>query len=127
MIDLCGGTCFILDHCGNYAAHYPNWKQWHDDIANIADHPNVNCKISGICKTVKPGENQVKELERAVKHCVSSFGTDRVMFGGDWPVCNNTSSFAGWVATVKGILHDWSQEDLKKLFHDNAVDFYKLT
>ena len=84
------------------------------------------CKVSGIIKTVKPGANPVTALKPIVLHVVKAFGSDRVMFGGDWPVCNLTSSFRGWVQTLNEILKDSSEADPKKLFHDNAVGFYGL-
>ena len=126
MADLCPDTRFILDHCGNATAHNPHHKQWAEDIAEFGKRKNVVCKISGIIKTVKPGANAAEELEPIVKHCIHSFGINRVMFGGDWPVCNNTSSFAGWVKALKWIVRDMSPQDQKKLFHDNAAAYYGL-
>jgi len=57
---------------------------------------------------------------------VERFGTDRVMFGGDWPVCNNTSSLRGWVETLQWIVRDMPEEDKRKLFAANAIKFYGL-
>ena len=48
------------------------------------------------------------------------------MFGGDWPVCNKTSTFKVWVETLRYILRDATAEDQRKLFHDNAARFYDL-
>ena len=54
------------------------------------------------------------------------FGPDRVMFGGDWPVCTLRSSFQRWVDALDTITADKSDGERKKLFHDNAVRFYGL-
>jgi L-fuconolactonase len=48
------------------------------------------------------------------------------MFGGDWPVCTLTATYAQWVAALKAIVAGWSDEDRRKLFHDNAARFYGL-
>jgi L-fuconolactonase len=46
------------------------------------------------------------------------------MFGGDWPVCNIRSGIVEWVAALKSIVSDWSLAERRKLFHDNAANFY---
>lgn len=126
LVDACPGTRFILDHCGNGAARNPNQKQWERDMLALADRPNIVCKVSGIIKTVKPGTDPAVELKPVVLHTIKAFGMDRVMFGGDWPVCNLTSSFRGWVQTLQAILKEFSPEEQQKIFHDNAVSFYGL-
>jgi L-fuconolactonase len=92
----------------------------------LAKRPNIVCKVSGIIKTVKPGRNKAEALAPVVLPTIEAFGIDRVMFGGDWPVCNLTSTFRGWVETLHQILKDSSEEDKRKLFHDNAEAFYGL-
>jgi L-fuconolactonase len=126
LVDACPDVRFILDHCGNGSARNPNRKQWERDISQLARRATVVCKISGIIKTVPPGLDPAVELEPVVAHCIEQFGPDRVMFGGDWPVCNLTSSFAGWVTCLKAIVHKSSAADQSRLFHDNAARFYRL-
>jgi predicted TIM-barrel fold metal-dependent hydrolase len=127
LVELCPKTRFILDHCGNASARNPNQAQWERDMARLGEKPNIVCKISGIIKTVKPSWNAGEELENIILHTIDSFGIKRVMFGGDWPVCNMTSSFRGWVDTVKWVLRNHSPEEQRCLFHDNAVAFYGLS
>lgn len=126
LADACPEAQFILDHCGNGAARNPDQEQWSRDIADLARRPNVVCKISGIIRTVKPVWDPVTELKPIVLHCLHSFGMDRVMFGGDWPVCNLGSSFAGWVACLQEIVRDLSAREQRQLFHDNAESLYRL-
>jgi predicted TIM-barrel fold metal-dependent hydrolase len=126
LVDKCPKTRFILDHCGNGAAGNPNQAQWERDMKELAKRPNIVCKVSGIVKTVKPGTNQVEALSPVVLPTLDAFGPDRVMFGGDWPVCNLASSFRGWVETLQAIVKDRPDDEKRKLFHDNAAAFYKL-
>ena len=93
----------------------------------LGKRKNIVCKVSGIIKTVHSDWSPEKELSHIVKYVCDSFGMDRVMFGGDWPVCNFTFDFKTWVETLHAILHDASEADKKKLFHDNAVKFYGLS
>lgn len=126
LAQLCPNTRFILDHCGNASARNPHQDQWERDIADFSQQSNVVCKVSGIIKTVHADWNAGKELEKIVLHVIECFGVERVMFGGDWPVCNNTSSFRGWVEALHWILRDMKEEDQRKIFHDNAASFYGL-
>ena len=130
LVDACPGTRFILDHCGNanvqWAANAPEREQWQHDIAQLAQRKHIVCKISGIIASAKPDVWKPDDLAPYVKHCIAEFGWDRVMFAGDWPVCTKTATFKQWVETLKTIVADATDEQKRKLFHDNAVKFYVL-
>ena len=69
----------------------------------------------------------MEQLAPIIKHVLAAFGPDRVMFGGDWPVCLlGASSYREWVETLREIVHDRPLEERRKLFHDNAVRVYGL-
>ena len=100
LVELCPETRFILDHCGNAdinaflpekergsepPSHDPD--QWRRDIEGLAQRKNIICKISGIVARAPAGNWSADILAPVVNHCLDSFGPDRVVFGGDWPVC----------------------------------------
>ncbi len=135
---LCPETQFILDHCGNAqpsafqttaaADEKPSHSaaQWKRDIEQLAACPNVACKISGVIASVLKGQDPVEMLSPIVNHCLDSFGPDRVVFGGDWPVCLLGGSFKDWVATLQTIIKDRPVGDQEKLWHKNAMTIYRL-
>jgi L-fuconolactonase len=121
---------FIIDHCGNrdvQATDEKSRRLWEDGMKACAAHDNVMCKISGIVATAPPKTWQPSDLEPAINFCLETFGPDRVFFGGDWPVCTKTATFKQWFEALTWILRDRSVEFRKKLLHDNAVKFYRLT
>ena len=61
-------------------------EAWKKDIAQLAKRKNLICKISGIVARVSK-QWTAEDLAPIVNHCLDSFGPDRVVFGGDWPVC----------------------------------------
>jgi predicted TIM-barrel fold metal-dependent hydrolase len=124
LIDACPQTRFILDHCGNANVQAKDRSQWERDIAAVAQRKQVVCKISGIVASAKPGAWTADDLAPIVNHTLNVFGPDRVMFGGDWPVCTLAATYKQWVEALKTIVHDRSEQDQRKLFHDNAVRFY---
>lgn len=127
LIGECPNTRFILDHLGNAplfdAKKFETWKK---DIAKLAERKNVVCKISGIVAQCKKGEWGPETLAPAINHGIEVFGWDRVMFGSDWPVCTLGATMAEWVNALKTIVKDRTEEQQKKLFHDNAKKFYGI-
>jgi len=137
LVDACPGTRFILDHCGNAdvkrfmaSRSEPAAQQyvanWRRHIEELARRKNVVCKISGIVASAPPEHWTADDLAPIVRHCMESFGPDRVMFGGDWPVCTRAATFRQWVAALWAIVRDRPEAANRKLFADNALGFYGL-
>lgn len=124
LVDACPDTRFVLDHCGN-----PDLKkrdQWKRDIAKLARRKNVVGKVSGVVASAEPGKWTADDLAPVVRHTLAVFGPDRVMFGSDWPVCLKTATIAQWLRALQQLVADRPHAEQRKLFHDNAVAFYRL-
>ena len=125
LVEACKGTQFILDHCGNGPVYAKDRTQWQRDMERLARLNNVVCKISGI--VVQARERwSADDLAPVINHSLTTFGPDRVMFAGDWPVCTMRATFRQWVEALHAITRNRSAEDNRKLFHDNAVRVYGL-
>lgn len=135
----CPGTRFVLDHCGNAApaAFLPESKRggkaavhdvavWRSDIEALAGCPNVICKISGVIAAAPEGVPFTESLAPIVNHCLDSFGPERVVFGGDWPVCLLGGSYRDWLQTLRTLIASRPLEHQQKLLHANARRFYRL-
>ncbi|HJZ56704.1 MAG TPA: amidohydrolase family protein [Gemmataceae bacterium] len=130
LIEQCPNTRFILDHCGNAnlkhtAAERDKWKK---DMAEIARRKNLVGKVSGfIASAPARGRWTLDDLAPVVNHTLEVFGPDRVMFGGDWPVCLlGVEKYTDWAGALMTLVKDRPEDQQKKLFHDNAVKFYGL-
>lgn len=122
-------TRFVLDHCGNLSVQNTDAAlrtAWERGVRELAALPNVVCKISGIIVTADPAKWQPADLASNINFCLDTFGEDRVMFAGDWPVCTLTAPFGGWLGALRTIVADRPEAFRRKLFHDNAVQFYGL-
>lgn len=130
LVDACPNTRFILDHCGNgKITHTPAERdRWKRDMTEIARRKNVVGKVSGfIASAPARGKWTLDDLAPIVNHTLDSFGPDRVMFGGDWPVCLlGVERYADWATALKTIVADRPDDQQRKLFHDNAVRFYGI-
>ncbi len=129
LVDQCPGTRFILDHCGNPQAKFTDeqWSAWKKNTAALAAKKNVMCKVSGfLANGWEKGKWKAEDIAPVVHHITETFGWDRVMFGGDWPVVLAAGSYADWLTALRQIIKDKPEADQKKLLHDNAVKFYRL-
>jgi len=126
LIDACPDTRFILDHCGNADVKSKDRSQWKKDIGEVAKRKNVVGKVSGIVASAPPGKWTADDLAPIINHTLEVFGPERVMFGGDWPVCTLAASYRQWVEALRSVVRDRKAAEQKKLFHDNAARFYRI-
>ena len=57
---------------------------------------------------------------------VELFGTDRIMFGSDWPVCLLSGSYEDMYGIVNDYFSTFSKEEQDNFFGLNAKRFYQL-
>jgi L-fuconolactonase len=126
LAEACPGTQFILDHCGNADVFAADLTPWKRDIAGLARKPNVSCKVSGIIASTKGRTWRPADLAPIVNHVMGEFGPDRVVFGGDWPVCTLGAPLAEWIQALRELVSQRSYDEQRKLFHDNAQRIYRL-
>lgn len=80
----------VLDHLGKpevgtAKAPVAPTMEWVRDLDDLARHPNVWCKLSGL-----PGEAggdwSAEQLHPFLDAAADAFGVERLMWGSDWPV-----------------------------------------
>ena len=129
LVDQCPGTRFILDHCGNPSGKFTKeqWDTWRRNMDEMAKRRHVVCKVSGfIANGYEKGKWKAEDLAPAVNGTIGAFGWDRVMFGGDWPVCTLAATYREWLTALRQLIADKPVSDQKKLLHDNAAKFYGI-
>jgi L-fuconolactonase len=117
---------FVLDHMGKPKASGQPDKEWVENIRNLAKISNVWCKISGFV-TETPGFSWEKEdFSDYFQVVTEAFGTNRLMFGSDWPVSLSAAKYKEVVDLVEDFFSSYSKEDKEKIFGRNATEFYNL-
>ena len=61
-----------------------------------------------------------------VHHVVGMFGVDRIMFGSDWPVSTQGTTYPGWMLSVRDMLKNLPAEQADYIFGRTAIEFYRL-
>ncbi len=126
LVEKCPEIRFVLDHLGNPNISEKEMLPWADDLRKIAHFPNVVCKVSGAITRANWKNWKTADLRPCINHAVECFGFERVMFGGDWPVCTLSGPWRSWLDALAQITREQTLVDRKKLFAENARKFYGL-
>lgn len=126
LVQQCPNVRFILDHIGKPDIKNAVLDPWRQEIKTLAQMPNVWCKISGLVTEADHQNWKKEDLKPYIDHVIESFGFDRVMYGGDWPVAFQATEYPRWVETLEWAVSGSSETELRKLFRDNAIKFYVL-
>ena len=127
LVSKCAGVEFVLDHCGVPQVKERGLDPWRKHIREIANYPNVVCKMSGLVAYADPAHWTADDLRPFVDHVLECFGWERVMFGSDWPVCTLASSYKKWVETLLMLTQAAGAANQGKLFRENALRTYRLS
>jgi predicted TIM-barrel fold metal-dependent hydrolase len=130
LIDRCPGTRFILDHCGNPKKAFTDAErdQWKKGLAEVAAKKNVVVKVSGfLANGWEKGKWTADDIAPVVNATIDTFGVDRAMFGGDWPVVTLAATYREWLTALRQILSGRPEADQKKVLHDNAAKVYGIS
>ena len=126
MVQQCPDVQFILDHIGKPGIKDGLLEPWKSDLKDLAALPNVMCKISGMT-TEADMENWTRDdLRPYFDHVIECFGFDRVVYGGDWFVASLATTYPRFIETLDWAVAGCSDEELKKLYRDNAQKFYRI-
>jgi L-fuconolactonase len=114
---------FVLDHCAKPRLATGEIADWQGDVALLAERPNIVCKLSGLATEAAVGW-QISNLRKAVDYVVACFGTDRLMWGSDWPVVNLAGGYEKWFAAAETLLAGLSADENAAIFGGNAARIY---
>lgn len=117
---------FVLDHIAKPLIKAQELQPWADDIRRLAELPNVHCKVSGMVTEAKWMHWEKADFRPYLDVVFEAFGTERMMYGSDWPVCLVAGEYEG----AKGILTDYlsmfSDDEARDVMGNNARRFYNL-
>ena len=117
---------FVIDHLAKPYIKDGKIEEWENDMKAVSSFENVYCKISGMVteadwKNWKPGD-----FSPYLDVVVKSFGTNRIMYGSDWPVCLVAASYQQQLNIVTEYFSSFSKSEQEAVFGGNAIKFYNL-
>jgi L-fuconolactonase len=117
----------ILDHLGWPPIAEGGWEPWAALLRAAAENPNVYAKLSGLATAASWDSWTTDDLRRYVEYGVEVFGPERIMFGGDWPICRLAGDYGRvWEATVD-LLRGLADADRDRILGLTATAVYGLT
>lgn len=126
MVEQCPGVTFNLNHIGKPDIKNQVLEPWKTDLRTLASFDNMTCKISGLVTEADHKAWVPGDLQPYIEHVLDCFGFDRVFYGGDWPVAYQATEYARWVNTLEEAVSGCSEQDMRQLFRENALAFYRL-
>lgn len=118
---------FVIDHIAK--PHIKDryiTEEWRSAIRAVAECENVSCKISGMVTEADWEHWKPEHLRVYIDTVVEAFGTDRILFGSDWPVCLVAASYAQVLQVVKDYFSSFTADEQAAFFGGNAIKFYRL-
>ena len=117
---------FVLDHIAKPYIKKGEIETWARDIKKLAELPNVSCKVSGMVTEADWYSWQNADFVPYLDTVFEAFGSDRLMFGSDWPVCLVAAEYGAMKDVLTNYVSKLSGNEQNKVWGENAVKFYSL-
>ena len=116
----------VLDHLAKPPIKSGDITEWKKDIRKFKELENVSAKISGLITEAEWFNYNEKDILNIIEIALEVFGTDRLMFGTDYPVVLVADELSNWVNTFKKSVAQLTSTEIKKITIDNCLQFYKI-
>lgn len=118
---------FVLDHLAKPFIKRGELQPWSDDLARLAESPNVFCKVSGLVTEADWRNCRPEHIAPFLDVAFKCFGAERLMIGSDWPVCTVVAPYAQTMDFVIRYLDDLPGEVRNAVLGGTAQQFWRLT
>ena len=115
---------FVLDHIAKPKIAAGEMQPWADNLRKLAAFPNVYCKLSGLVTEADIHNWTPDQLRPYVETVLDAFGTGRVMFGSDWPVCTCATNYSAWRNLVGEFISRLSENEQAQIMGGTALKAY---
>jgi L-fuconolactonase len=117
---------FVIDHMAKPSIKNGMIAEWRTAMKKFAPMQNVYCKISGMVTEADFEFWDKDDFHPYINAVLETFGTKRVMFGSDWPVCLQAGSYDEVKQIAADYFDSFSHSEQSDFFGSNAISFYKL-
>lgn len=117
----------MLNHLAKPPVATGKITQWKADIHRLATLPNVACKISGLVTEAHWDNWQESDFQPYLTVVFDAFGTDRIVYGSDWPVCLLAARYNEQLSLITNFITRYPKKVQAQIMGLNAEKFYTLT
>ncbi|HBJ37999.1 MAG TPA: amidohydrolase [Planctomycetaceae bacterium] len=119
----------VINHLGASGDPQSIHADWHSNIRQIADRPNVYMKVSALVEQVRcePGEApaDTEYYLPILDHLWKCFGEDRLVYGSNWPVSDRGAPYGVVYKIVGDYFASKGKAATEKYFWQNAKAAYR--
>jgi len=117
---------FVIDHIAKPYIKAGLIDEWKKDMQAIAQFEQVHCKVSGMVTEADYHNWKQEDFTPYLDAVVEAFGTKRLLFGSDWPVCLVAAEYGQMLHIVQEYFSSFSANEQDDVFGNNAHRFYNL-
>jgi L-fuconolactonase len=126
VVDACPGLKLVIDHMGKPPIASGEIETWRQELRQVAANEQINCKLSGLVTEANWTSWTTSDLRPYVDCALELFGSSRLLFGSDHPVCLLAASYERVLECFRELLNELSGDEQVKIFGGNAAQFYGL-
>jgi len=113
----------VIDHGAKPEIANGAFEGWANDIACLANETSAYCKLSGLL--TEAGDNWTpSDVAPYVEHLLNSFGSQRLVWGSDWPVLTIAGDYGTWIDLASFFIPN--ERERESIFGSNAFEVYIL-
>lgn len=117
---------FVIDHLAKPDIKEVGFELWSKHISAFSTLENVSCKVSGMVTEADWTNWRPTDFRPYLEKTTETFGTDRLMFGSDWPVCLVAAEYEEVFDIAAVFFSSFSKIEQAKIFGKNASEFYGI-
>jgi len=120
----------VIDHGAKPAVSegrsWSGFDRWRTGLRELAAHPSVQCKLSGLASEASSGWTAA-DLRPFADVLLDTFGAGRVLWGSDWPVVETARGYDAWVHAAEELTAGLAPADREAIWGGNARSTYGLS
>lgn len=116
----------VIDHLAKPPIHSGDWKDWAKMMEKFRQLDHVFCKVSGMVTEADPENLNTENFRIYLDVITEVFGTERMMYGSDWPVCLLAADYAQQLKIVTDYFSGFSDSERHSVFSNTSFRFYNL-
>lgn len=117
----------VLDHMGKPSIDSGALTAWSRGMQELALRPNIVVKISGAGAEADRNRPLAPQALPFIMETLNLFGSERCMFGSDWPVSlRGPAGYRDWITIVETALTGASAGERESVAEGTATRIYRL-
>jgi L-fuconolactonase len=114
----------VIDHLAKPPRGGDDMDEWEAGLRSAADRPNTVAKVSGLQVAGQPFT--VDALRPLLHVALEAFGSQRLMYGGDWPLTVTAGGYLPHWEVVDALIRELSPHEQDDVRQRTAARVYTL-